>query len=76
MTTQDLAIAKIQQLPSDLAQEVNDFIDFLMLKQDNQRWQQWTQYSESLTLSESDFSDYLKNLEDYEEQLVHGEIQW
>jgi len=76
MTTQDLAIAKIQQLPSDLAQEVNDFIDFLMLKQDNQRWQQWTQYSESLTLSESDFSDYLKNLEDYEEQLVRGEIQW
>jgi hypothetical protein len=47
-----------------------------MLKQDNQRWQQWTQFSESLTISESDFSDYLKNLEDYEERLVSGEIQW
>ena len=75
MTVQDLAIAKIQHLPNELAQEVSDFIDFLMLKQDNQRWQQWTQFSESLTISESDFSDYLKNLEDYEEKLVRGEIQ-
>jgi hypothetical protein len=25
---------------------------------------------------ESDFSDYLSNLEDYEERLVRGEIQW
>ena len=76
MTVQDLAITKIQHLPNELAQEVSDFIDFLMLKQDNQRWQQWTQFSESLIMSESDFSDYLKNLEDYEERLVRGEIQW
>ncbi|CAN1211597.1 DUF2281 domain-containing protein [Tumidithrix helvetica PCC 7403] len=76
MTVQDLAIAKIQNLPNELVQEVSDFIDFLMLKQDNQRWQQWTQFSESLAIGESDFSDYLKNLEDYEERLVRGEIQW
>jgi hypothetical protein len=76
MTVQNLTISKIQQLPDALAQEVSDFIDFLLLKQDNQRWQQWTQFSESLTVSESDFSDYLKNLEDYEKQLLRGEIQW
>lgn len=40
MTVQDLAIAKIQHLPNELVQEVSDFIDFLTLKQDNQRWQQ------------------------------------
>jgi hypothetical protein len=76
MTVQDLAIAKIQKLPSELAQEVSDFIDFLMLKQNNQRWQQWTQFSESLPLAESDFSDYLQNLETYEDQLAKGDIQW
>jgi hypothetical protein len=76
MTVQNLTISKIQQLPDALAQEVSDFIDFLLLKEDNQRWQQWTQFSESLTVSESDFSDYLKNLEDYEKQLLRGEIQW
>lgn len=54
MTVQDLAIEKIQQLPNDLAQEVSDFIDFLMLKQDSQRWQQWTQFSESLILNTSE----------------------
>jgi hypothetical protein len=66
MIAKDLAIAKIQHLPNELVQEVSDFIAFLTIKQDNQRWQQWTQFSESLTISESDFSDYLKNLEDYE----------
>ena len=30
--------------------------------------------NESLEVSESDFSDYLKNLEDYEERLAKGEI--
>jgi Protein of unknown function (DUF2281) len=76
MTVKDLAIAKIQQLPNDLVQEVSDVIDFLMLKQDNQRCQQWMQFSEPLNMSELDFSDYLKNLEDYEEKLAQGKIQW
>ncbi len=29
-----------------------------------------------LTLVESDFGDYLTNLESYEEQLAQGSIQW
>ncbi len=76
MTIQDATIAKIERLPDSLAQEVSDYIDFLLLKQDDKRWQQWMQFSESLATTESDFSDYLKNLEDYEERLVHGEIKW
>ena len=30
MTIHDLTIAKMQQLPESLAQEVSDFIDFLV----------------------------------------------
>jgi hypothetical protein len=30
----------------------------------------------SMELAESDFADYLLNLEDYEERLARGEIQW
>jgi hypothetical protein len=33
-------------------------------------------FNEALDLSESDFSDYLTNLESYEERLARGEIQW
>ena len=51
ITIQELTIAKIQQLPDPLAQEVSDFIDFLLLKQDNNRWQQWIQFYESLLVS-------------------------
>ncbi len=29
-----------------------------------------------MSLGKSNFSDYLVNLEDYEERLVLGEIQW
>ncbi len=31
---------------------------------------------ESLEIAESDFNDYLPNLEDYEDRLVKGEIKW
>ena len=66
MTVYEIAVAKISQLPESLVQEVSDFVDFLLAK-----------YHEELPqLTESDFSDYLQNLEAYEESLVRGEIQW
>lgn len=34
------------------------------------------QILDSLEMSETDFSDYLSNLEDYEEKLARGEIKW
>ncbi len=76
MSAHDQAIAKIRQLPESLVQEVSDFIDFLLMKHTGKRWQQWVQFNESLEIAESDFSDYLSNLEDYEERLARGKIQW
>ena len=76
MTVHDVTIAKINQLPESLVQEVNDFIDFLLMKQDNARWQLWLQFAEAVTLTESDFGDYLANLEAYEDRLAKGEIRW
>ncbi|EDN70563.1 conserved hypothetical protein [Beggiatoa sp. PS] len=69
-------INKIQQLPKPLVKEVSDFVDFILVRQDHKRWQQWNHFYETLDLSESDFSDYLTNLETYEERLARGEIQW
>ncbi len=66
MTVHDQTIAKIRQLPESLVQEVNDFVEFLLMKHNR----------ELLEIAESDFSDYLTNLEDYEERLARGEIQW
>lgn len=66
MTVHDQTIAKIRQLPESLVQEVNDFVEFLLMKHKR----------ELLEIAESDFSDYLTNLEDYEERLARGEIQW
>ena len=76
MKVHDVAIAKIRQLPESLAEEVNDFIDFMLMKQDKIQRQVEKPFSESLEVAESDFSDYLANLEDYEEQLARGEIRW
>lgn len=66
MTVHEETIAKIRQLPESLVQEVNDFVEFLLMKHNR----------ELLEIAESDFSDYLTNLEDYEERLARGEIQW
>jgi len=76
MALYDVTIAKIQQLPEPLTQEVSDFIDFLLVRRDGVRWQLWTHFAEALEMAESDFTDYLSNLEDYENRLARGEIQW
>ncbi|MDJ0746993.1 MAG: hypothetical protein QNJ32_27125 [Xenococcaceae cyanobacterium MO_167.B27] len=34
------------------------------------------EFKEYLKITESDFSEYLENLEDYEERLARSEIQW
>ena len=76
MTVYESTIAKIQELPEPLVQEVNDFIDFLQIKPDSTRWQLWGLFKEALEVTESDFGDYLPNLENYENCLARGEIKW
>lgn len=76
MSVYDSTVEKIRQLPEALVQEVNDFIDFLLMRQDAARWQLWNQFTEAMELSEAGLSDYLASLEDYEARLARGEIQW
>jgi hypothetical protein len=76
MTVHEEAIAKIRQLPEPLVQQVNDYIEFLLMRNDSKRAALWMQFNEVLEIAESDFTDYLPNLEDYEERLARGEIQW
>ena len=57
---------KIGQLNPETLKELGDFVDFLLARQ----------IQESFELTEKDFSDYLANLEDYEDKLARGEIQW
>ena len=71
-----MTIPRIQQLPEPLAQEVSDFADFLLIRHDHARWQLWTHFAETLEIAESDFTDYLSNLRNYEDRLARGEIQW
>jgi len=48
----------------------------LLVRQDSTRWQLWIHFTDAITLSESGFADYLPNLEDYENRMARGEIQW
>jgi hypothetical protein len=76
MTVHDRAIAKIRQLPESLVQEVNDFVDFLLMKHSRGQTEAWTPDGDEQHLVETGLEDYLSNLEDYEERLARGEIQW
>ncbi|WP_293079417.1 DUF2281 domain-containing protein [Okeania sp. SIO3B5] len=64
MNVREETIAKINQLPEELVPEVNDFVSFLLMKHDRERWQLWELFAEGKKLAESDFSDYLSNLEE------------
>ncbi|MCX7854468.1 MAG: DUF2281 domain-containing protein [Anaerolineae bacterium] len=76
MSVYEMTVTKIRQLPESLVQEVSDFVDFLLMRQDSARWQLWTHFAEAMELSEAGFSEYLTSLEDYETRLASGEIQW
>ena len=84
MTVQDETIAKIRQLPESLVREINDFVNFLVMRHSSKSPPKTlrdhvafrTDFTEHLETAESDFSDYLDNLEDYEERLARGEICW
>jgi len=73
MNLHEETIAKISQLSEELVKEVNDFVDFLLLKEDRKKWELWQQKTKSEEIVES---DYLTNLESYEESLARGEIKW
>ena len=76
MTVHEATIAKIQRMPEPMVQEVQDYVDFLLTRRDTVRWQTVQHLSEAITLTDSDLSDYLTNLEDYEERLANGEVKW
>jgi hypothetical protein len=73
LTTQEAVIAKLRQMPEPLAQQVNDFIDFLLFKQDELSFG-W--FRESNGLAEAGMNEYAENLSDYEGRLERGEIEW
>jgi hypothetical protein len=75
MNIQTQTISKIGQMPEALVREVNDYIDFLLWRD---RHNQLINIAslDSTEMVESDFSDYLSNLEEYETRLANGEIKW
>jgi hypothetical protein len=75
MNIQTQTISKIGQMPEALIREVNDYIDFLLWRDRHNQFTNMTSL-DSTEMVESDFSDYLSNLEDYETRLANGEIKW
>ena len=75
MSIHEESIIKIRILSELLVQRVNNFLEFLLMRSDS-RCVAWKQFNEALEIAESDLADYLPNLEDYEERLAFGEIQW
>lgn len=76
MSIHNQTIAKITQMPDYLVKEVSEYIDYLLWKQAKEDTSDSLYLSESQELVEADFSDYLSNLEDYENRLANGEIKW
>ena len=76
MTVYEATIAKLQRMPEPMLAEVQDFVDFLLTRNNPAFQDVMQQWTEMKTLAESDMSNYLSNLEDYQGRLVKGEIKW
>jgi hypothetical protein len=59
---------KIATLPPDLVREVDDFVDFLLIKRKDS--------AQELIMAEVGMDTYLENLEQYETMLAEGKIRW
>ena len=75
MNIQTQTISRIGQMPEALIREVNDYIDFLLWRDRHNQLTTTTSFDSS-EMVESDFADYLSNLEEYENRLANGEIKW
>ncbi len=75
MNIQTQTIRKIGHVPEVLVRKVNDYID-LLLWRDRYNRSRSTISLDSTEMVESDFADYLSNLEEYEIRLANGEIKW
>ncbi len=75
MNIQTQTISKIGQMPEALVREVNDYINFLLWRDRDNRSASMTSL-DSIEMVQSDFADYLSNLEEYETRLANGEIKW
>ena len=75
MNIQTQTIRKIGHVPEVLVRKVNDYIDFLLWR-DRYNRSRSTISLDSTEMVESDFADYLSNLEEYEIRLANGEIKW
>lgn len=69
MNLQSYTIQKMTSLPENLLPELNDFLDFLLLKYKINVVKTPYKIEEI-----NDFSDYLSNLESYENNLAEGKI--
>jgi hypothetical protein len=79
MNIQTQTISKIGQMPEALVREVNDYIDFLLWRDRHNQLTSLASLDSTLDSTEtveSDFADYLSNLEEYETRLANGEIKW
>jgi hypothetical protein len=75
MNIQAQTINKIGQMPDSLVREISDYIDYLLWKDGQKQLAKSIEF-EQIEIVESDFTDYLSNLEEYETRLANGEIKW
>jgi len=76
MSVQETTISKIQQMPDSLVKEVQDYIDFLLMRHHSGQWEMWQQFTEGTQIAEEGMAHYLPELEEYETQLEKGLIKW
>ena len=76
MLIKQQVIEKIRVLPEDILNEINDFIDFLATKRKVRKGEWAWLVKDVEKIYDTDLSDYLEGLTNYENMLASGKIKW
>ena len=69
MNIREKIILQIQNMPDELVEQVNDFMDYLLIKHSDNNWELWLEFKESVDMDEYDFYDCLSHeVEDMKQQ--------
>jgi len=76
VTNNEATAERVRALPEALAQEVSDYIDFVVMRHSSSGWEAWREFEEMVRLAEEGIRDYRTGLQCYESQLTRGEVAW
>lgn len=76
MTVHEQTISRICDLPVNIVEQINSFIDFMIMDGDDEAWSLWQDFREVSTRNPLKFAEYPSQEEELDIYLDSEEVCW